>query len=111
MINLEEAIREQLRPTYPNVDSMWFSSVKVSSQCPPTLRAKIWVSGRAPCKFVDEQGNSIPIPEDWNGLCCLPIFSVQAYVQKSCAGLILECVALMVGGKRQPNKESCLTFV
>ena len=46
MVLLEEAIREQLKATYPNVDSMWFSSVRVSAQYPTTLRAKILVSGR-----------------------------------------------------------------
>ena len=97
---LEEIVREQLRPSCPHIDAIWHSCLRVRLGFPASLRAKIWLQGLDPCKFVSEQGQRVEQPQDWSGLSCLPLISLAAYLQKNSAGLLLDVKALMVGSKK-----------
>lgn len=100
---LEEIVREQLRPSCPQIDAIWHSCLRVRSGFPPSFRAKIWLQGLDPCKFFSEQGQRVEQPQDWSGLSCLPLIAVAAYTQKNSAGLLVDVKALMVGSKRSSS--------
>ena len=111
---LEERVREQLKPTFARIDSMWNSSTKPAGKYPSQLKCKIRVSGPRACRCVDSQGASAQFPQDWSNLCCIPIFLLTAYVQKASAGLIIDVVALKLFDKREPGcclEEDQLAFL
>jgi len=89
----------QMRDLQPNVDVIWKTAIRATET--PSFKAKIWVSGKAPCQCVDANGDPIPTPEEWGGLLVAPIFSVTAYRQPDAAGLLLEAVGIKILGARR----------
>ena len=97
---IEETIREALRASNPNIDSVWNSSTKPPAKHSSLLRAKITVLGDKACKCFNESREPVQLPEDWAGLPVVPIIAVKSvYIQKSMAGLVLEVVSLLIGTK------------
>jgi hypothetical protein len=108
----EEWIRDSLRPTTPNIDSLWISSVKPPSNYAASLKSKITLSGPGACAFVDEDGRPVDPPEEWGGRVVIPILEVRAaYLQRASAGIILETIALMVGPLRKPSEPAPMEFL
>ena len=88
----------QMRDLQPNLDVIWKSVVRDTEI--PSFKAKIWVSGKAPCQCVDVNGDPVPTPENWGGLLVAPIFSIGVYRQPDAAGIILEVAGLKILGTR-----------
>ena len=94
---IEERVCMLLASTWPQAH--WHSALKPSNRYPTALRAKIRVRGPRACRFYNSQGAPVPAPEgaEWDGLQCIPIVSVGAYVGDGVAGLLLDVQALMLG--------------
>ena len=94
---LEERVKMLLCATWPS--TQWHSALKLSDRYPTSLRCKIRVRGARACRCYDTQGNARPLPEagQWEGMRCIPIISVGAYVGEGQAGLLLDVQALMIG--------------
>jgi hypothetical protein len=108
----EEWARDSLRPTTPNIDALWVSSIKPPSNYAASLKAKITLSGPGACAFVDEEGHPVDPPEEWGGRTAIAILEVRAaYLQRSSAGIILETVALMVGPLRKSSEPAPVEFL
>ena len=93
----------QMRDLQPNLDVIWKSVIRDTDT--PSFKAKIWVSGRAPCQCVDASNNPAPTPENWGGLLVAPIFSLSTFRQPDAAGLLLEVVGLKILGTRHVKPE------
>ena len=95
---VEEAVREALKPSIPNIDSIWAGCTKPPAKHPSLLRAKIVVSGEKACACFNAAGEPVPLPKEWPGLPVVPILAVKpVYIQKAMAGLVLEVTSLMIG--------------
>lgn len=108
---LEDAAREALRLINPNVDSIWRSSIKFLGRGPAVLRAKIWTRGERACKVVNSDGREVQTQQEWTGLPCVPVFSVQMYFNEKAAGLILEVIGLMAGERGQCTRRREYQFL
>ena len=101
---IEDKVRDELRPTFPKIDSIWRGATKASGQYPSQLRAKIKV---AECKYFDSQGPTTA-PEEWIKLSAIPILRPLVFIQKTIAGVTWEVVALKVG---ESKRTAGLSFV
>ena len=102
---VEEAIRDKLRESLPNIDSIWSSSTKPPGKHPSLLRAEIVVTGEKACACFSAAREPVPSPEQWVGLSVVPILVVKfVYIQKSMAGLVLEVNSLMLGEPKEQCK-------
>ena len=94
---IEERVQMLLMSTWPQ--AQWHSALKPSDRYPTALRAKIRVRGARACRFYNAQGEAVPAPQEgeWDGVKCVPIVSIGAYVGDGVAGLLLDVQALMLG--------------
>lgn len=80
--------------------AQWCSCIRRMERFPPGLKAKINTQ-TVQCFDLDDQPRELP--EDWHGLAVAPILQVRGvYLQKQAYGLIVDCIAMMVGEKRAP---------
>ena len=91
LATMEDAIRQNLDETVPNIEAMWVSSLKPGlGNNGPTMKAKINVSGKQQCKFYDESNLSSEPPTNFKPLEAKVVLCVHgAYVQKQAAGLMM----------------------
>ena len=103
---VEEAIRDKVRESLPNIDSIWSSSTKPPGKHPSLLRATIVVTGDRACACFNAAGEPVAMPEQWVGLSVVPILVVKSvYLQKSMAGLVLKVTSMMIGEPTSPGVE------
>ena len=103
---IEEAIRDKLRESIPDIDSIWSSATKPPGKHQSLLRAKIVVAGDKACACFNAAGEPAPLPEEWRGLPVVPILAIKSvYLQKAMAGIVLEVTSLMIGEPTQQGVE------
>jgi hypothetical protein len=91
---IEETIRKSLQLS-PRV--AWHSSLKEG-----TTRAKIRMVAPKACTYVSINGEPVHQPEAWRHLEVIPVLELKSvYKQPTMAGIVWECVALMVGECRK----------
>ena len=107
--NLEDDFKTQLTVMRPNIDSVWFSSLKPSTgNYEPTFRAKINVKGDRVCKFYGPDNEIASAPENWRGCEMDVVVRVGgAYTQQRGAGALFEvtharCGPNQVGKSQNP---------
>jgi len=101
---VEDAVRDLMRPLFPNVNQLWHSALRPVGNYPAQLRCKVNLSGGREVQVFNEADQPIDIPINWRGLEVLPIVTLTAYAQSKTAGLILVLVALKVKGQRQSQQ-------
>lgn len=80
--------------------AQWSSCIRRMERFPPGLKAKISTQ-TVQCFDLDDQPRELP--EDWRGMAVVPILQIRGvYLQKQAFGLIIDCVAMMVGEKKAP---------
>jgi hypothetical protein len=91
LATMEDTIRQTLDENIPNIDAIWVSSLKPeTSNLGPTVKAKINVSGKQPCKFFDENNAATEPPLAFKSLDAKVVLRIQGvYVQKQAAGLLM----------------------
>jgi hypothetical protein len=94
------------------VDAIWISGVRPSTNFPPSIRAKITISGPGACTIVDENGAPTEPPDEWAGRAVTAVLEFRGvYLQRASAGLLVEVVALMIGPVRQSAGPAPVEFV
>ena len=90
LATMEDAIRQTLDEKVPNIEAIWVSSLKPATcYSGPTMKAKINVSGKQPCKFFDENNLATEAPVAFRPLDAKVVLRIQGvYVQKQAAGLM-----------------------
>ena len=88
---MEDAILQALSETHPNIHALWTSSIKpASGDHEASLKAKINVSGKQPCRFFDESNQPTEVPSEFRPLEAQIVLQVRGvYIQKTAAGLML----------------------
>ena len=91
LATMEDAIRQALDEKIPNINAIWVSSLKPeTSHIGPTVKAKINVSGKQPCKFFDETNTATELPSAFKYLDAKVVLHIQGvYIQKQAAGLLM----------------------
>lgn len=91
LATMEDTIRQTLDEKVPNIEAIWVSSLKPASGFSgPTVKAKINVSGKQPCKFFDENNAATEPPSAFKPLDAKVVLRIQGvYVQKQAAGLLM----------------------
>ena len=93
---IEEAIRKSLQLSSRVA---WNSSLKDN-----TMRAKIRMTAPKACTYVSINGEPVHQPEAWRHLEVIPVLELKSvYKQPTMAGLVWECIALMVGECRKDD--------
>ena len=103
---LEDKVRDDLKPTYPKINSIWRSATKPSGKWPSQLKAKIKL---ADCKYFDAEGPTTA-PQEWAKLSAIPILKPLVFIQKATAGITFEVIGLKVG-QRQQDQADAVSFV
>ena len=88
---MEDAILQALSETHPNIHALWTSSIKpANGDHEASLKAKINVSGKQPCRFFDESNQPTEVPSEFRPLEAQIVLQVRGvYIQKTAAGLML----------------------
>ena len=103
---IEERIRDLIRPSVPKIDSLWNSSTKPGVRYSSTMRVKISIGGEKVVTFVHSDGKPTDPPTQWHNRAVIPILAIRGtYVQKMGAGLMLDVVAVMLGGVEERKEE------
>ena len=93
---VEDAVRELMRPLYPNVDSLWHSALRPAGSYPAQLKVKVNLSGGREVQVFNEADQRVDAPTNWRGLEIVPIVSLALFVQAKTAGLIVDLVAIKI---------------
>ena len=104
---LEDKVREDLKPKFPKINSLWRSSTKPSGTYPSQLKAKI---KPADCKYFDADGPTTA-PEEWTQLPAIPILKPLVFIQKATAGITFEVIGLKIGERKHTDASPTLSFV
>ena len=95
---LEEWCRTKLVEHFPNIESIWTSSVKPKDKFSSSLKAKINVSGPRVAKFYNADNEIADPPECWRQLPCNAVVVIRGcYCQKGSIGLLVDCTHLQAG--------------
>lgn len=91
LATMEDTIRQTLDEKVPNIEAIWVSSLKPAARnAGPTVKAKINVSGKQPCRFFDENIVATEPPTAFRPLEAKVVLCIQGvYVQKQVAGLMM----------------------
>jgi hypothetical protein len=93
---IEEAIRKSLQLSSRVA---WHTSLKEG-----TMRAKIRMTAPKACAYFSVNGEPVHQPEAWRHLEVIPVLEMRSvYKQPTMAGIVWECVALMVGERRKDD--------
>ena len=98
---VEDAVRELLRPSHANIDSLWHTSLRQAGAYPAQLKVKVNLSGAREVQVFNEADQCIDTPTNWKGLQVVPIVTLAAFVQAKTAGMIIDLAALKVVGVQQ----------
>ena len=101
---VEDAIRDLMRPLFPNINQLWHSAMRHAGAYPAQLRCKVNLSGGREIQALDEADQRIDIPTNWRSLEVVPIVTLTAYAQSKTAGLIVDLMALKVVVQRQSQQ-------
>ena len=87
---MEDAILQALSETHPNIHALWTSSIKpASGDHEASLKAKINVSGKQPCRFFDESNQPTEVPDVFRPLEAKIVLQVRGVYTQISAGLML----------------------
>ena len=91
LATMEDTIRQTLDEKVQNIEAIWVSSLKpATGNAGPTVKAKINVSGKQPCRFFDENNVATEPPTAFRPLEAKVVLLIQGvYVQKQAAGLMM----------------------
>ena len=93
---IEETIRKSLQLSSRVA---WHSSLKDG-----TMRAKIRMVAPKACAYVSVNGEPVHQPETWRHLEVILVIALKSvYKQPTMAGIVWECVALMIGDCRKDD--------
>ena len=101
---VEDAVRDLLRPSYPNVNQIWHSALRPAGSYAAQLKVKVNLSGGREVQVFNEADQSIDVPTNWKGLQVVPIVTLAAFVQAKTAGLIVDLAALKIVGQQQSQQ-------
>ena len=82
---MEDAILQALSETHPNIHALWVSSIKpANGDHEASLKAKINVAGKQPCRFFDESNQPTEVPDVFRPLEAKIVLQVRGvYIQKN----------------------------
>jgi hypothetical protein len=101
---VEDAVRDLMRPLFPNISQIWHSALRPAGSYPAQLRCKVNLSGGREVQVFNEADQPIDVPTNWRALEVVPIVTLTAYAQSKTAGLIVDLVALKILGQRQTQQ-------
>jgi hypothetical protein len=99
ILNMEKLVRDQLRPSVPNVDQIWNSCIRPPSErTGHTFKCKVRLRGEGCVRCFSRTREEMALPQSLRGYSIVPVVEVRsAYVQRSSAGLVLEMTACILG--------------
>ena len=88
VLGLEDCVKDLIAATISNIADIWVSSIRTNDNFPPSLRCKI---NTLKVTYFNEETEPCKEPTDWHQLSVNVCVAMRgAYIQKSCAGLLID---------------------
>ena len=97
--SMETIARDKLRPSVPNIDTIWNSCIRPPSErAGYTFKCKVRLRGEGCVRCFGRTREEMALPQSLRGFSIVPVVEVRsAYVQRSSAGLVLVMTACILG--------------